>query len=58
MSKWGYVGVGLGLLGTYYYLGLVKKSNYKKLFVGSLFTLGGLAIGAYVGAKEVDKLKK
>jgi hypothetical protein len=57
MSKWAYIGVGIGLVSTYAYLGLLKKANYKNLLVGSLFTLGGLALGGYVGAREVEKLK-
>jgi hypothetical protein len=57
MSKWAYIGVGLGLIGTYAYLGLLK-SNKQTLLVGSLFTLGGLSIGSYIGTREVEKLKK
>ena len=57
MSKWAYLGVALGLIGTYAYLGLLK-SNKQTLLVGSLFTLGGLSIGSYIGTREVEKLKK
>jgi|TARA_R110002096_G_scaffold402372_1_gene599637 hypothetical protein len=57
MAKWAYIGVGVGLLATYSYLGLLKN-NKQKLLIGSLFTLGGLAIGSYIGTSEVEKLKK
>ena len=57
MAKWAYIGVGDGLLATYSYLGLLKN-NKQKLLIGSLFTLGGLAIGSYIGTSEVEKLKK
>ena len=56
MSKWAYLGVIAGLIGTYGYLGLLKNDK-EKLIVGSLFTLGGLAIGSYIGTREVEKLK-
>jgi hypothetical protein len=56
MSKWVYLGVIGGLIGTYYYLGLIKDDK-KKLIIGSLFTLGGLAVGSYIGTKEVENLK-
>ena len=57
MGKWAYIGVGLGLLGTYAYLGLLKNDK-QKLLVASVFTLGGLAIGSYIGTEEIEKLKK
>ena len=56
MSKWAYLGVIAGLIGTYGYLGLLKNDK-EKLIVGSLFTLGGLAIGSYIGTREIEKLK-
>ena len=56
MAKWVYIGVGAGLLATYSYLGLLKNIN-SKLLIGSAFTLGGLALGSYIGTKEVEKLK-
>lgn len=57
MAKWAYIGVGVGLLATYSYLGLLKKDK-QKLLIGSIFTLGGLAIGSYIGTKEVEKKQK
>lgn len=56
MAKWAYIGVGVGLLATYSYLGIMK-TNKQKLFIGSLFTLGGLAVGSYIGTREVENLK-
>ena len=56
MAKWAYIGVGVGLLATYSYLGIMK-TNKQKLFIGSLLTLGGLAVGSYIGTEEVEKLK-
>jgi len=57
MSRWVYIGVGAGLLGTYAYLGLLK-SNKQKLLIGSLFTLGGLAIGSYIGTQKLEQLSQ
>ena len=57
MAKWAYIGVGAGLLATYSYLGLLKDIN-SKLIIGSVFTLGGLALGSYIGTQEVEKLKQ
>ena len=57
MGKWVYIGVGVGLIGTYAYLGLLNNDK-QKLLIASLFTLGGLAIGSYIGTEEVEKLKK
>lgn len=56
MAKWAYIGVIAGLIGTYAYLD-VLKSKKEKLLVASLFTIGGLALGGYIGAREVEKLK-
>ena len=56
MAKWAYIGVIGGLIGTYYYTGILNK-NKTTLFIGSLFTIGGLAIGSYIGTKEVEKQK-
>ena len=56
MGKWVYIGVGLGLIGTYAYLDLLKNDK-QKLVIASLITFGGLAIGSYIGTKEVEKLK-
>lgn len=56
MGKWVYIGVGVGILASYSYLGLLKDIN-TKLFVGSALTLGGLALGSYIGTREVEKLK-
>ena len=44
MGKWVYIGVGVGLIGTYAYLGLLK-SDKQKLVIASLLTFGGLEIG-------------
>tara|TARA_E500000331_G_C17079791_1_gene636408 strand:- start:396 stop:599 length:204 start_codon:yes stop_codon:yes gene_type:complete len=56
MSKWAYIGVIGGLIGTYAYLDVLKVKK-QKLLIASLFTIGGLALGGYIGAREVDKLK-
>ena len=58
MSKWAYIGVIGGLIGTYYYIGVLDKKNTNKLLVGSMFTIAGLAIGSFIGTNEVNKLKK
>ncbi len=57
MAKWAYIGVAAGLVANYAYLGILKK-NTQGLVIGSLFTFGGLALGSWIGAKEVEKLKK
>jgi len=56
MGKWVYIGVGVGLLATYSYLGLLKQDK-QKLVIASLITFGGLALGSYIGTREVEKLK-
>ncbi len=56
MAKWAYIGVIAGLIGTYAYLDVLKYKK-EKLLVASLFTIGGLALGGYIGAREVEKLK-
>ncbi len=57
MAKWAYIGVAAGLVANYAYLGILKK-NTQGLVIGSLFIFGGLALGSWIGAKEVEKLKK
>lgn len=57
MAKWAYIGVAAGLLANYAYLGVLKKDT-QNLVIGSLFTFGGLALGSWIGAKEVEKLKE
>lgn len=57
MAKWAFLGVGVGLLGTYAYLGLLNKKKSGLLIVGSLFTMAGLSVGSYIGAEEVEELK-
>tara|TARA_R100001369_G_C3311063_1_gene167333 strand:- start:1426 stop:1632 length:207 start_codon:yes stop_codon:yes gene_type:complete len=57
MAKWAYIGVSVGLIGAYAYLGALK-GNKSKLAVASLMVMGGLAVGSKLGADAVEKAKK
>lgn len=57
MAKYAYIGVGVGLIGAYAYLGALK-GNKSKLAVASLMVMGGLAIGSKLGADAVEKAKE
>lgn len=56
MANYAYLGTAIGLLATYGYLKLYKEDK-KKLFIGGVLTLGGLALGSYLGANEVKRQK-
>ena len=57
MAKWAYLGAIAGLIGTYSYLGLMKKDK-GSLVIASLFTIGGLALGSQIGIKKVNEYEQ
>lgn len=58
MSKYGYGGTLVGIVGGFAYLKLFNSQKSSNLAVAGIIILGGLAIGSSLGSRAVDKERK